>query len=77
MGDCAGIGWASEKHDVVIADEAGNELLGETFADDEIGITALWDAMVGFEVEVVAIERPGGVLVERLLEAGVGVLAQA
>ena len=28
-----------------------------------------------FEVEVVAIERPDGVLVERLLEAGVRVLA--
>ena len=75
MGNCAGIDWASEKHDVLIADDAGNALLGETFADDETGITALCDALVCFEVEVVAIERPDGVLVERLLEAGVQVLA--
>jgi transposase len=75
VGNCAGIDWASEKHDVLIADDAGNALLGETFAHDESGITALCDALVCFEVEVVAIERPDGVLVERLLEAGVQVLA--
>src|SRR5450755_539544 len=75
VGNCAGIDWASEKHDVLIADDAGNALLGETFAHDETGITALCDALVCFEVEVVAIERPDGVLVERLLKAGVQVLA--
>lgn len=75
MGNCAGIDWASEKHDVLIADETGTELLGETFAHDESGITALCDALKCFEVDVVAIERPDGVLVERLLEAGVQVLA--
>ncbi|MGN6168339.1 MAG: IS110 family transposase [Solirubrobacteraceae bacterium] len=75
MGSCAGIDWASEKHDVLIADEAGEELLAGTFAHDERGIVALCAAMVHHEVEVVAIERPDGVLVERLLEAGVRVLA--
>jgi len=35
----------------------------------------LCDALKCFEVGVVAIERPDGVLVERLLEAGVQVLA--
>jgi transposase len=75
MGNCAGIDWASEKHDVLIADEAGEELLAGTFAHDESGIVALCGAMVRYEVEVVAIERPDGVLVERLLEAGVRVLA--
>jgi transposase len=75
MGSCAGIDWASEKHDVLIADEAGGRLLAETFAHDEQGIRALCDALVCFEVEVVAIERGDGVLVERLLEAGVRVLA--
>ena len=75
MGNCDGIDWASEKHDVLIADDAGNELLSETFAHNERGITALCDALVCFEVEVVAIERPDGVLVERLLDAGVQVLA--
>jgi hypothetical protein len=59
MGNCAGIDWASEKHDVLIADETGNELLGATFAHDESGIGALCAALVRFEVEVVAIERRG------------------
>ncbi len=75
MGNCAGIDWASEKHDVLIADDAGKVLLGETFKHDEGGITALCDALRSFEVEVVAIERPDGVLVERLLDTGVAVLA--
>ena len=75
MGNCAGIDWASEKHDVLIADEAGDRLLAETFAHDEQGVSALCDALLCFEVEVVAIERGDGVLVERLLEAGVRVLA--
>jgi transposase len=71
----AGIDWASEKHDVLIANEAGERLLAETFAHDEQGIGALCDALVCFDVEIVAIERGDGVLVERLLEAGLRVLA--
>jgi hypothetical protein len=74
-GSVAGIDWASEKHDVLIANAAGERLLAETFAHDEHGITALCDALICFDVEIVAIERGDGVLVERLLEAGVRVLA--
>jgi transposase len=75
MGNCAGIDWASEKHDVLIEDPAGGELLAATFAHDEDGVSALCAALECFEVEVVAIERPDGLLVDRLLEAGVRVLA--
>ena len=76
MGNCAGIDWASEKHDVLIADPAGEELLATTFAHDiEDGVCRLCAALVCFEVDVVAIERPDGLLVDRLLEAGVPVLA--
>jgi transposase len=74
-GSVAGIDWASEKHDLLIASEAGERLLAETFAHDEPGITALCDALRCFDVEIVAIERGDGVLVERLLEAGLRVLA--
>src|SRR5436305_4319649 len=74
-GSVAGVDWASEKHDLLIANEAGERLLAETFAHDEQGVTALCDALFCFDVEVVAIERGDGVLVERLLEAGVRVLA--
>src|SRR5450432_317732 len=75
MGNCAGIDWASEKHDVLIGDPAGEELLGATFSHDEDGVSALCAALACFDVEVVAIERPDGLLVDRLLDAGVRVLA--
>jgi hypothetical protein len=71
MWNCAGIDWASEKHDVLIEDPAGEELLAGTFAHDEDGIRSLCGALACFEVEIVAIERPDGVLVERLLESAV------
>ncbi len=70
----AGIDWAGEKHDVLVADEAGSEVLAATFAHDENGLTALCAALVRFEVGLVAIERPDGLLVERLLDAGLRVL---
>ena len=60
---------------MLIADAAGERLLAETFAHDEDGIDRVVRALVCFDVEIVAIERRDGVLVERLLEAGVRVLA--
>jgi transposase len=75
MGNCAGVDWASEKHDVLVADEAGEELLTATFAHDEAGLRALCRALVRLKVQLVAIERPDGVLIERLLDAGLRVLA--
>jgi hypothetical protein len=53
MGNCAGIDWASEKHDVLIEDPAGAELLATTFAHSEDGISALCAALACFCVEVV------------------------
>jgi transposase len=60
---------------VLIEDPAGDVLLGETFAHDEDGVSGLCAALVCFEVEVVAIERPDGLLVDRLLDAGMRMLA--
>src|SRR5437764_15487107 len=71
----AGVDWASEEHDGLVADEAGDELLTATFAHDEKGLRSLCRALVRHSVELVAIERPDGVLVERLLDAGLRVLA--
>jgi transposase len=71
----AGVDWASDKHDVLVADRAGEKLLAATFAHDERGLRALCRALVRLEVELVAIERPDGLLVERLLDAGLRVLA--
>lgn len=71
----AGIDWASDKHDVLVADQDGEELLVGTFVHDEKGLTALCRVLVRLEVVLVAIERPDGLLVERLLDAGLQVLA--
>ena len=70
----AGIDWASAKHDVLVADENGVELLSATFVRDEKGLTALCRALVRLDVALVAVERPDGLLVERLLDAGLRVL---
>jgi transposase len=75
MSNYAGVDWASEKHDVLVANEVGDELLAATFAHDESGLRTLCRTLVRMEVELVAIERPDGLLVERLLEAGLRVLA--
>src|ERR1700688_2443743 len=75
MGNYAGVDWASEKHDVLVADAAGERLLSATFAHDEQGVRSLCRALVRLEVELVAIERPDGLLVERLLDAGLRILA--
>jgi transposase len=75
MESYAGVDWAAEKHDVLVADETGEELLAGTFAHDEKGLRALCRALVRLKVTLVAIERPDGLLVERLLDAGLRVLA--
>lgn len=74
-GRYAGIDWASEQHDVLVADETGAELLSASYAHDEKGLTALCRMLVRLEVVLVAVERPDGPLVERLLGAGLQVLA--
>src|ERR1700740_2577853 len=74
MSNYAGVDWAADKHDVRVCDEAGEELLAATFAHDEKGLRALCRALLRLKVELVAIERPDGLLVERLLDAGLRVL---
>ena len=60
MGSYAGVDWASERHEVVVQDAAGGELLAASFAHDEAGLQALCRQLVRLEVELVAIERPDG-----------------
>jgi transposase len=76
MAAISGIGWAAEFHDVRIADEDGGAVrLERRFAADENGIGALLDTLIEYRVARVAIERPDGLLVGRLLAAGMTVLA--
>jgi len=69
------VDWAKEEHVVVVADGQGEVLAERSFVHDEEGLAALCRLLVGLEVERVAIERPDGLLVERLLDAGLCVLA--
>lgn len=73
-GKTGGIDWASEAHEACISEEGQ---VVERFAagHDEHGIAALAARLVRAGVERVAIERPDGILVERLLAAGLEVLA--
>jgi transposase len=76
MAAVCGIDWAAEYHDVRIADEHSGTVLAERrFAHDEAGIAALIELLIGCRVLRVAIERPDGLLVGRLLAAGVTVIA--
>ena len=74
MGNYAGVDWASDKHDVLVANEGGERLLAATFVHDEQGLRSLCRQLLRLKVELVAIERPDGLLVERLLDAGLRVL---
>ena len=75
MGAVAGIDWAAEKHDVLLSDEHGAVIEARVISHDEAGIAELIDLLVDQQVERVAIERPEGLLVGRLLAAGICVLA--
>jgi len=72
---CAGVDWASDTHDVWVADGDGERLWAETIAHTECGLRKLCRTLVTLGVERVAVERPDGLLVERLLDAGLTVLA--
>jgi transposase len=71
----AGVDWAAEKADVMVQGEHGDVLLERAFAMTEAGIVELCQTLLELTVCRVAIERPDGVLVERLLDAGLTVLA--
>src|SRR2546430_14829324 len=60
MGNYAGVDWAADKHDVLVADEAGEQLLAATFAHDEKGLRALCRQLVRLKVVLVAIEGRTG-----------------
>lgn len=71
----AGVDWASEWHDLLVVDEAGCTLYERRFDHDEAGLRALCDVLARLEVRRVALERPDGLLCERLLAQGLTVLA--
>lgn len=74
MAPTGGIDWASESHEICVSEE-GQVLERFSAAHDERGITGLTQRLIRAGVARVAIERPDGILVERLLDAGIEVLA--
>jgi transposase len=75
MGARAGIDWASQAHRVCIVDDHGGVLIDREPAHDAAGLASLITLFKRHDVELVAIERPDGILVEHLLQAGLQVLA--
>lgn len=73
-GASAGIDWASEENALCVVDPEGETVASELFSHDEGGVRALVGRMRNLGVCRVAIERPDGLLVDRLLEAGFTVL---
>jgi transposase len=74
MAPTAGIDWASEAHEVCISDE-GRVVERFSAPHEEAGIADLARRLTRACIARVAIERPDGILVERLLAAGLEVLA--
>lgn len=74
-GGCAGIDWAKDGHAVCVLGGVGVGIEQRCFVHDERGLDELCQTLRRHGVGRVAIERPEGVLVERLLEAGLAVMA--
>src|SRR4051794_2569681 len=69
----AGIDWASEHHDLCVVDEHGRVLRRARVSHDAAGLERLMTLLAELAPPdrlAVAIERPDGLLVDRLLEAG-------
>src|ERR1700722_7248658 len=71
----AGVDWASEEHAVCVVDDRGRIVEGRRYRHDEHGLRALCQRLLRLRIQLVAIERPDGLLIERLLDAGLVVIA--
>ena len=67
MDRCAGLDWAKDAHQVCVLEVDGEPLVQRGFAHDERGLDGMCELLVELGVKRLAIERPDGVLVERLL----------
>jgi transposase len=71
----AGIDWASAEHALCVVDEQGRCLRERLVSHEEAEIATLCRELVALGIRRVAIERPDGILVDRLLETGIEVIA--
>jgi transposase len=58
-----------------VVDEQGRIIEGKRYSHNEPGIRALCARLLRLRVALVALERPDGLLIERLLDAGLTVVA--
>lgn len=70
----AGIDWASQSHSVCVLDAAGRAELRLELPHNKEGIERLIRQLKSFAGVVIAIERPSGLLVDALVEAGLRVV---
>lgn len=70
----AGIDLASEEHRLVVVEAEGRRLEQRRFAQSEDGVSGLVRCLLELGVARVALERPNGLVVDRLLEAGISVV---
>ena len=70
----AGIDLASAEHRLLVVDGEGRQLEQRRISDSEAGLQALLRRLLELEVARVALERPNGLVVDRLLEAGIAVV---
>lgn len=71
----AGIDWAKDARRVCVSDGGGRRLVECSYAHDDAGLGALCRDLLARAVVRVALERPEGVLVDALAEAGLVVMA--
>lgn len=71
----AGIDLASEEHRLVIVEADGRTREQRRIVHSEGGIDALVGLLLDLRVARVAIEQPNGLVVDRLLDAGIAVIA--
>jgi transposase len=70
----AGLDWASQTHAVCVIDEHGSVHLQFEINHDAAGLAELCRRLRSAGVSAVAIERPSGLIVDALLEAGLAVV---
>jgi transposase len=70
----AGLDWASRIHAVCVIDARGGVVAQFEVNHDAAGLAELCRRLRALHVNAVAIERPSGLLVDALLEAGLGVV---
>jgi transposase len=70
----AGLDWASRTHAICVIDARGSVLAQFEINHDAAGLAELCRRLRALRVSAVAIERPSGLLVDALLEAGLQVV---